>query len=69
MKLAKIVVNDFGGAPFADHNMPCFICGIEPAVYNLNTGIFEPCWKCQGKGWRIVRRSTSFRDWLKKIFW
>lgn len=55
MELSPIVVNDFGGAPIAEHNMPCAVCGCCHAVLYLNTGVFLPCWKCQKHGWRTVQ--------------
>lgn len=41
--------------PVAHHNMPCAICHSRKAVYNLNEGIFKPCWKCQ-QTWELRRR-------------
>lgn len=40
MELAKIEVNDYGGAPVATHNMPCAVCRTKHAVIELNTGRF-----------------------------
>lgn len=64
MQLAKIEVNDFGGAPFCEHNMPCPVCGQWPAVLVMDTGVFEPCWECQSYGWQTLRRK---RPWW--MFW
>lgn len=34
------------------HNVACYVCFDEPAVYN---GVFfEPCIKCTEKGYRII---------------
>lgn len=55
MDLAKIEVNTFGGAPIAEHNMPCPICWKEKAVLFLNTGTFYPCRKCASHGWVLLR--------------
>lgn len=41
--------------PTARHNMPCPICQSRKAVYNLNDGIFKPCWKCQ-ETWETRRK-------------
>ena len=59
--LAKIIVNDFGGAPIAEHNFPCPVCRSAKAVLDLNTGIFHPCWDCRKKGWDLVQRSYMRR--------
>lgn len=45
--------------PSATHRMPCPVCWVMKAVLNLDTGIFEPCWECQGEGWRIRRTWRS----------
>jgi hypothetical protein len=47
--------------PFAIHNMPCAVCAVQPAVYFLDNGTFEPCWTCQEKGWQLRQK----RRWLR----
>lgn len=39
--------------PAAIHDHACNICWVEKAVLNLNLGVFEPCWGCQTKGWKL----------------
>jgi len=51
------------GGPWAKHNMPCPVCGQEPAVLQLWNGIFQPCWKCQKKG--II--TLQLPRWLMKL--
>ena len=69
MELAKIEVNDFGGSPFAEHNMPCPIFWTEEkAVYNLSTGIFHPSRAAKSFGWRLVKCDNWFRKKLIKWF-
>ena len=53
-QLARIDIRDEG--LWADHNMPCSVCGIRHAVLFLNSGVFEPCWECQDRGWRLRRK-------------
>ena len=65
-ELAEIQVVTDGG-PWAVHNMPCTVCGVEHALLYLNDGRFEPCWKCQAKGWRTVRLGR-FWLWLLRLF-
>ncbi len=68
MELAKIEVNDFGGAPAAEHNIPCPVCGKKAAVLALGTGVFGPCWTCKSKGW-LTLRVKPWQLWLlKRIF-
>lgn len=64
MKLAEIIINDFGGAPFVEHNMPCAVCKVNKAVYDLDSGYFHPCWKCQKCGIKLV--FTNDLPWWKR---
>jgi len=68
MELAEIKVNDWGGAPAADHNMPCAVCRENHAVLNLNTGRFHPCWCCQDmRRVDLVQWKRWVPKWLKSI--
>lgn len=62
MNLVEIIVDDFGGAPFAEHNMPCAVCWERSAVLFLNAGVFEPCWECQREGWELKQKG-KWRRW------
>jgi hypothetical protein len=60
MELFKPTINDYGGSPIAEHDMPCPICTNGYAVYNLSenlpkSGVFDPCSECEQKGWFISR--------------
>ena len=63
MNIAETVFHTDGG-PWVDHNMPCGICSTAHAVYNMHNGVFEPCWGCQRKGWR-VNKIPEWRLWFK----
>ena len=52
------------GGPVVQHNMFCQVCHDEPAVYIVGKGIFQPCWGCQRKGYKLVRRR---RGWLARL--
>ncbi len=30
----------------AEHDILCWLCGVRPAVYDLNAVAFLPCWEC-----------------------
>lgn len=62
MKLAEIIIEN--EVFFARHNMPCAVCGTKPAVLDMNTGVFKPCWKCQERGWSLTLRT----QWWRKFF-
>lgn len=66
MSLAKIEVNDYGGAPFATHNFPCAVCGERPAVLGMGNGVFGPCWGCKSKGWRTLRLPKWLLRWVDR---
>lgn len=55
MNILEIKINDFGGSPVCEHNMPCSVCHNLHAVYEMNTGIFQPCWPCQKK-FKLIKR-------------
>ena len=55
MKPALVRVNDFGGAPVAEHNHPCGVCWWRSSVLDLPSGVFGPCWECQAGGWRMMQ--------------
>lgn len=65
MKLLEVQINDYGGAPVADHNMPCAVCQTEPAMLDLNSGVFHPCWMCQRSDHDLVRWSVFCPRWLR----
>lgn len=50
-RLAEIIVEMHG--PAATHNMPCAVCRDRHAVLDLTTGIMQPCWQCQDRGYRV----------------
>lgn len=56
--------------PIAEHDVLCWICNEEPAVYHAYpTWLFGPCWKCEKwiePSYGKVERSTP--NWLKRMF-
>lgn len=67
MKKAEIIINDFGGSPIAEHNMPCPICLKHKAVYDLSHGFFQPCWVCQNEvRWMTVKAKGPIGKWFIK---
>jgi len=66
MDICKIKFDDFGGAPAYTHNFPCPVhYDKEHAVYFTNDGVFEPSWKAQQEGWKLVKLDT----WFKRLVW
>lgn len=65
LPLADITVYLHDSLLIANHNYPCPVCKVNSAVYVIPTGIFEPCWKCQKHGYKIVREKKS---WFSKLF-
>ena len=65
MELLRPTVVDHG--PVCDHNMPCAVLAGEPAVLNGSTGVFQPSWKAQEKGWMLVRAPRWLRWFFKRF--
>lgn len=40
---------------FAYHSQSCAVIHGQPAVLDMNTGVFQPSWEAQEHGWRLVR--------------
>ncbi len=57
-----VVITD--GGPWAIHDQACAVCQERKAVIDLNTGHFQPCWRCQSIGWELVQRLPRWlRPW------
>lgn len=56
MKIHKPKVNDFGGAPIAEHDYACPVCWVNHATLFLNTGVFHPCKDCRDAGFELTKR-------------
>lgn len=65
VELADITVYNHDSGMICIHNHPCCICKINPSVLHTNTGIFQPCWNCQKKGYKITKKTES---WFSKLF-
>ena len=57
-----------GGA--AIHNLKCWLCKKNAAVYNMNpVWVFEPCWECQKNiGGQVFRVRNRFFRWILNEF-
>lgn len=54
--------------PCAEHDQPCAVYyHTEPAVLDMNTGVFQPSWKAQADGWALVRANTPFKALVLKL--
>ena len=69
MEIHVPIINDFDGSPMAEHDMACAVCLNQYAVYILNTGEFQPCWKCQSLGWQTRRLPRWLNKVLKYFYW
>lgn len=66
MDLPEIKTNDYGGAPFGEHNMPCNIHPRKHAMWFMNTGIFYPSFEAHQEGWRQIKLTNWFERF---VFW
>ncbi|MFA5013932.1 MAG: hypothetical protein WC549_00125 [Actinomycetota bacterium] len=50
-KLGKSVnVELLDSGPAVQHNLMCWLCNEEKAVYDMNPNwVFRPCWDCQAR--------------------
>lgn len=67
VELTDITVYIHDSMLLATHNYPCPVCKVNSAVYNMSNGIFQPCWDCQKKGYKIVKVTKS-KYWFSKLF-
>lgn len=56
------------GAGAHTHNLACWQCGKESAVFCMPESAFRPCWKCQASSerrgfWRSLAIKTGL--WLR----
>ena len=65
LKVPDLKFRDYGLA--VEHNMRCPVCCVDDAkaVYQMNDGVFLPCWKCQARGWRTVQ-VKGWKRWLMR---
>lgn len=67
IELADITVYIHDSMMLATHNYPYPVCKVNSAVYNMSNGIFQPCWDCQKKCYKIVKVTKS-KSWFSKLF-
>jgi hypothetical protein len=46
------------------HDYSCPVCREDHAVLDLSSGIMQPCWSCQEKGYVIIKRSPPRKKFL-----
>ena len=61
--MRKPKIQYVAGGLAAEHDMPCAVCHERPAVLYINEAILEPCWKCQEKGWTLIK----VPGWLQSL--
>lgn len=60
----KIKLCEIG--PAINHNLICWLCDKEPAVYDMYPNwVFRPCWDCQKK---MKDQKISAWDKAKNLF-
>jgi len=59
----EIEINDFGGAPFCEHNYKCPVYSDKSAIRVVGHGYFTTSWEAQKEGWHVVK----FDSWIEKI--
>lgn len=55
-KIHTVSVFDIGFMGVVKHDLPCYVCFEESAVL-VDGETFQPCYKCQEKGWELAINS------------
>jgi len=48
------------------HDYSCPACRDASAVIDGSTGLMQPCWGCQKKGYRLIKKKSL--SWWQKLF-
>jgi len=48
----------------ATHDYSCTACRERKAVLDMQTGIMQPCWRCQEEGYKVLKVR---RNWLLRL--
>ena len=51
-----------------NHNYLCAVCREGSAVLDCSVGILNPCWKCQEKGYVLVRKKSWIPSWVYEVW-
>ena len=49
------------------HNYVCAVCKDESAVQDCDTGLLQPCWKCQTEKGYVLIKINRFVKFLDRI--
>jgi len=61
----KLHIKFFEMGPVVDHNLMCWLCNKNPAVYSMHPEwVFKPCWECQG----FIKDARKKGSWWKALF-
>ena len=65
-------VNVHDSGLLANHNMPCSVMNgtykdHEPAVLDLNTGVFHPSWRAQRDGWLLLKVTKRWQRFICRL--
>jgi hypothetical protein len=67
-ELMKIKIDDLGGSPICLHNYPCPIYQDQKAVRIMGSNYFQPSWKAQKEGYKIVKAENFIQRFLLRFF-
>ena len=59
----QIQIEHIGGG-LCEHNLICWLCNKEPAVYDMNPNwVFRPCWTCQKSCGLLPKEKAWWEFW------
>lgn len=53
--------------PCAQHDQCCPVIYSEPAVIDMNSGVFHPSWRAQRAGWALIKAETKFQRLVARV--
>ena len=66
MEILKVKIE--GDSILCEHNYPCPIYPDEKAVRMIGSNYFQPSWKAQKDGYKIVKVENKLQKLLIKLF-
>ncbi len=57
VKDVDVYIHDSG--MIATHDYSCPVCRKNHAILHMNTGIMQPCYTCQEKGYYVVQKTQK----------
>lgn len=64
VKDVNLYIHDSG--MIVTHDYSCPVCREKHAVFAMHRGIMEPCWGCQDRGYKLIKKDKL--KWWERLF-